>query len=66
MTTYRFTTEVFTVPRGGRHIVYAPLRETSMLVNDGALGVLGDIAAGREITPSAAIASSWSSSCTSA
>lgn len=52
MTTYRLTTEVFALPHGEQHIVYAPLRETSMLVNSGALAVMADIAAEREVTPS--------------
>jgi uncharacterized protein len=53
MTSYRLTTEVFALPRGEHHIVYAPLCETSMLVNGGALAVMADIAAERDVTPSA-------------
>jgi len=50
MTTYRLTTEVFALPHGAHHIVYAPLRETSMLVNSGALAVMAEIAAERDVT----------------
>lgn len=53
MTRYRLSTEVFALPHGQEHIVYAPLRETSMLVNGGALGVIADIADGRDIASSA-------------
>ena len=53
MTTYRLTTEVFALPHDAHHIVYAPLRETSMLVNSGALALMADIAADRDLTLSA-------------
>lgn len=53
MTTYRFTTEVFSLPRDGAHLVYAPLLQTSLVVNDACLGLLSDIAAERAVTPDA-------------
>ncbi len=53
MTTYRFTTEVFSLPRDEGHLVYAPLLRTSLVVNDACLGLLSAIAAERAVTPDA-------------
>ena len=50
MTTYRLATEVFSLPRGREHLVYAPLLQTSVVVNDAALNLLADIAAERAVT----------------
>ncbi len=50
MTRYRLATEVFSLPRGGEHLVYAPLLQTSVVVNDAALNLLADIAAERTVT----------------
>ena len=50
MTRYRFTTEVFSLPRRSGHLVYAPLLQTSLVVNDAALGLLADVAAHRDVT----------------
>ena len=50
MTRYRFTTEVFSLPRESGHLVYAPLLQTSLVVNDAALGLLADVAAQRDVT----------------
>jgi uncharacterized protein len=47
---YRFTTEVFALPREDGHLVYAPLLQTSLVVNDAALSLLSDIAAQRAVT----------------
>ena len=49
MTRYRFTTEVFSLPRESGHLVYAPLLQTSLVVNDAALGLLADVAAHRDV-----------------
>ena len=49
MTRYRLTTEVFSLPRGRDHLVYAPLLHTSVVVNDAALNLLADIAAERSV-----------------
>ena len=53
MTRYRLATEVFSLPRGREHLVYAPLLQTSVVVNDAALNLLADIAAERAVTRSA-------------
>ena len=50
MTRYRLATEVFSLPRGREHLVYAPLLQTSVVVNDAALNLLADIAAKRTVT----------------
>ena len=50
MTRYRLTTEVFSLPRSEGHLVYAPLLQTSVVVNDAALALLSDIAADRTVT----------------
>jgi len=47
---YRLATEVFSLPRGRDHLVYAPLLRTSVVVNDAALNLLADIAAERAVT----------------
>jgi uncharacterized protein len=47
VTRYRLTTEVFSLPRSEGHLVYAPLIQTSVVVNDAALALLSDIAAER-------------------
>jgi uncharacterized protein len=47
---YRLATEVFSLPRGRDHLVYAPLLQTSVVVNDAALNLLADIAAERAVT----------------
>jgi uncharacterized protein len=49
VTRYQLATEVFSLPRGSEHIVYAPLQRTSLLVNDAALNLLADIAAERSL-----------------
>ena len=49
MTWYRLATEVFSLPRGREHLVYAPLLQTSVVVNDAALNLLADIAAERAV-----------------
>ncbi|MCX6373653.1 MAG: radical SAM protein [Actinobacteria bacterium] len=50
MTRYRLATEVFSLPRGGEHLVYAPLLQTSVVVNGAALNLLANIAAERAVT----------------
>jgi uncharacterized protein len=50
VTRYRLATEVFSLPRGREHLVYAPLLQTSVMVNDAALNLLADIAAERAVT----------------
>ena len=50
MTRYRLATEVFSLPRGRDHLVYAPLLQTSVVLNDAALNLLADIAAERSVT----------------
>jgi len=50
VTRYRLATEVFSLPRGREHLVYAPLLQTSVVVNDAALDLLADIAAERAVT----------------
>ena len=50
MTRYRLATEVFSLPRGREHLVYAPLLRTSAVVNDATLDLLADIAAERAVT----------------
>ena len=54
MNRYRLTTEVFSLPRGRDHLVYAPLLHTSVVVNDAALNLLADISAERAVTRNAA------------
>jgi uncharacterized protein len=49
VTRYRLTTEVFSLPRGRDHLVYAPLLQTSVVVNDAALNLLADISAERAV-----------------
>ena len=49
MTRYRLATEVFSLPRGDDHLVYAPLLQTSVVVNDAALNLLAEIAAERPV-----------------
>ncbi len=53
MTRYRLATEVFSLPRGRDHLVYAPLLQTSVVVNDAALNLLADISAERAVTRNA-------------
>jgi uncharacterized protein len=48
---YRFTTEVFTLPREEGHLVYAPLLRTSLVVNDACLGLLRAIATQSVVAP---------------
>ena len=49
MTRYRLATEVFSLPRGDDHLVYAPLLQTSVVVNAAALNLLAEIAADRPV-----------------
>lgn len=50
MTRYRLATEVFSLPDEQGHLVYAPLLQTSLVVNDAAHDLLADIAAERRVT----------------
>ena len=54
MSDYRLTTEVFSLPHDEGHLVYAPLMQTSDVVNDAARNVLADIAADRAVPRDAA------------
>lgn len=49
MTRYQLTTEVFSLPHERGHLVYAPLLQTTVVVNDAALSLLADIAAARSV-----------------
>jgi uncharacterized protein len=49
MTSYELATEVFSLPRGRDHLVYAPLLQTSLVLNDAAANLLADIAARRVV-----------------
>ena len=49
MTRYRIAREVFSLPSEQGHLVYAPLLQTSVVVNDAALNLLSDIAAERAV-----------------
>ncbi len=49
MTRYRLATEVFSLPHGREHLVYAPLLQTTVVVNDAAVNLLADIAAERAV-----------------
>jgi uncharacterized protein len=49
---YELTTEVFSLPSGENHLVYAPLRQTTVLLNGAALNVLVDVAGGRAVATS--------------
>ena len=53
MTRYRLATEIFSLPHGRDHLVYAPLLQTSVVVNDTALNLLADIAAERAVSRNA-------------
>lgn len=50
MTRYRLATEVFSLPSSQGRLIYAPLLQTSVVVNDAALNLLADIAAQRGVT----------------
>lgn len=50
MTRYQLTSEVFSLPNERGHLIYAPLLQTSVVVNDAALTLLADIAAQRAVT----------------
>jgi uncharacterized protein len=49
MSRYRLAAEVFSLPRGSAHLVYAPLLQTSVVVNDAAVNLLAAIAAERSV-----------------
>ncbi len=50
MTRYQLATEVFSLPSDQGRLIYAPLIQTSVVVNDAALNLLVDIAAQRGVT----------------
>lgn len=47
--TYRLSTEVFALPYLGERIIYAPLRQASLLVNESAADTLGRIQFGQPV-----------------
>ncbi len=50
MKRYTVTTELFSLPSRGGHLVYAPLLRTSVLVNGSAQNLLADIVEGRPVS----------------
>jgi uncharacterized protein len=50
VTRYRLATEIFSLPNDRGRLIYAPLLQTSLVVNDAALNLLADVAAERRVT----------------